>query len=440
MKNTFGLDAAYAKQICSCSEDAHVKLERECKRQKAIIKTLQRSLKSCAAKLKAARSQQAAEPASQALSHIADPAVSRVVSQWNRLAFNFDADLALEEKRRASERAGKQRFEDIQALKGMGFELDSEIVSEWLRGGQGLVCPCTHKKCEGRFVVKMPRKLTALESERMEQEFETMALITGAPHTLPLAAIPGQPADVRLPHCLGIVMPFVQNITLLQIEGKFSDGCEKTMVWASSGMMKCLLCLAEAIEHLHSISLFHGDVKTSNIMIDPSLQFLTLADFGHTRSPATGTTQGNGTQGWRAPEQLHNSGSTRFRNDAARASDIWAVGVVALGFTVLDSCLFETEGEQQTPIYEYQDLELERRSQLFQEQLLSLRVQGGPTSAADSKRQWTADVAMAKVGSMSAARLASAGIVWAWAAHHALRFDYKARTEALREFIKCESH
>ncbi len=173
-------------------------------------------------------------------------------------------------------------IDDIVASKAMGFVPETEKFSTWKQGGLGLICPCTYIKSAGKYFVKMPLEFSALALEQMEQEFETMAMLTGSTHTVGLATIPRQQSDIRLKCSFGIVMPFVPSITLQEIEGQMPDGLDRLSIWGASGMVSCLRCLVEAVAHLYSLSLFHGDIKNGNIMIDPSLQALTLIDFGNT--------------------------------------------------------------------------------------------------------------------------------------------------------------
>ena len=81
--------------------------------------------------------------------------------------------------------------------------------------------------------------------------------------------------------------------------------------------------LLEAIEHLHSLDLVHGDVKVENIIVDPSTGHTTLVDLGFARRVKTG-------------EEVKAIGWTRlyappegFRTGRiSKAWDIWTCGVV----------------------------------------------------------------------------------------------------------------
>ena len=319
----------------------------------------------------------------------------------------------------------QKRLEDIETLEKMGFHIENQEYTQWPRGGNGMVCACTFNKESRRLVVKMPNRYGHVETERMEMECETLAILTGAPHSVQLAAIHGQSSDLKLSHCTAYVMKYVPELKLRDIKGQFEDGRERKLVWGCSGMLSCMRCLVQALQHLHSTKMFHGDIKVSNVMIDPSLQSATLSDFGLTRTTADGLTT-YGTPGYRAPELItgSNSGKKRFCNDAARAADIWALGVVALGFSVFDSYVlkYEHADGQQSANYQKQDKELGERA----------------SNCDDGKAEgtWTERLALEKVQDQAEANRVSCGVVWSWAAYHALMYDYTERKEALREFIK----
>lgn len=104
--------------------------------------------------------------------------------------------------------------------------------------------------------------------------------------------------------------------------------------------------MAQGLEHLHSLSIVHRDVKPANILVSLTsqnkLRFM-LSDFGlskriDTQTVSTATQSvhhAGGTVGWRAPELLRGRADTASPLDAARAPrltravDIFSLGCVA---------------------------------------------------------------------------------------------------------------
>jgi len=82
--------------------------------------------------------------------------------------------------------------------------------------------------------------------------------------------------------------------------------------------------LFTALDHMHNHNIFHRDIKPENILVDKSVKFLKLADFGsskgvHSKQPFTGYIA---TRWYRAPECILADGHY------GPGIDIWAAGSV----------------------------------------------------------------------------------------------------------------
>ena len=233
----------------------------------------------------------------------------------------------------------RMRNEDIEKIKSLGFFPETEDYGDWPKGGQGTVLICTHNKGRLKYCIKMPLEFKQSKVELMEQEFEMLSLLIGSPHTIKLATISSQSAALRLPHGIGVVLNFIDFVGLNEIEGQDGSGRDRVSVWEAVGLRRCLVCLAKAVQHLHERGIVHGDVKVSNVLIHRSLLELSLSDFGMACRSKVGFRH-NATPGYRSPETLGTENT--LTGQAAKNSDIWAVGVVSLCFIVRSHFLFSS--------------------------------------------------------------------------------------------------
>ena len=112
-----------------------------------------------------------------------------------------------------------QRHQDIISLKALDFELECDEPEKWAAGGQGVIIFAKHKSNpDQRLAIKLPRYNNDYLLLGMDQEFEAMSLLAGAPHTLSLIDMPEVDSFYKLPHCKAIVMPYVDHIFLADIK------------------------------------------------------------------------------------------------------------------------------------------------------------------------------------------------------------------------------
>ncbi|KAJ3031042.1 Protein kinase C signaling pathway involved MAPKK protein, partial [Rhizophlyctis rosea] len=79
------------------------------------------------------------------------------------------------------------------------------------------------------------------------------------------------------------------------------------------------------LEYLEGVKVVHRDIKPSNILVGSEGE-VKIGDFGVSKELVEGGTGAGtftGTQGYLAPERLHNS-------DATTTSDIWSLGLTAM--------------------------------------------------------------------------------------------------------------
>ena len=298
------------------------------------------------------------------------------------------------------------------AQHGFIFSNNEKNYGTWPRGSFGRIGKCTHKKGGKKvFAVKMPVGYGNGWDAIVEHELMQLKKVFGLPGIVQLAIIENIPTPLRLSDRTSVlVFDYVQHIQLEHIKGELAEK------WAVSGMFRCLLQLSMAMICLHEKGLVHCDLKPSNVLIHASLQTVTLSDLGKCRAANNGFCH-NSTQGWRAPEHTKTK-AILFRDDSARASDIWAIGVVALNFT---AGLSDLVNKGDPPKYDY----------AAQDSMLAELSQGG-------REGWCEEVVRKRRLQEKEADdmfdtlvLGAAKRVWNWAYLNELQFDQEKRFGAL---------
>ena len=310
------------------------------------------------------------------------------------------------------------------AQHGFIFSNNEKNYGTWPRGSFGRIGKCTHKKGGKKvFAVKMPVGDDNGWDAIVEHELMQLKQVFGLPGIVQLAIIENIPTPLRLSDRTSVlVFDYVPHIQLEHIKGELAEK------WAVSGMFRCLLQLSMAMICLHEKGLVHCDLKPSNVLIHASLQTVTLSDLGKCRAAKNGFCH-NSTQGWRAPEHTKTK-EILFRDDSARASDIWAIGVVALNFT---AGLSDLVNKGDPPKYDY----------AAQDSMLAELSQGG-------REGWCEEVVRKRRLQEKEADdmfdtlvLGAAKPVWNWAYLNALQFDQEKRfgaLESLKVQLNCSYH
>ncbi|MFN8523101.1 MAG: protein kinase [Chloroflexota bacterium] len=182
------------------------------------------------------------------------------------------------------------------------------------RGGMGTVYRAVHTRLDRECAVKvLPAHLAADES--FVQRFRREATIAGSlrhPNIVRIYDV-GEIDEIHF-----IVMELLDGIALRDL---LAPGVR--MPWDRA--MRILRQLASALDHAHSRSVIHRDIKPGNIIVGPD-DHVTLVDFGIARaSEGTRLTQTGlmvGTPAYMAPEVITGRGEG---DDADR----YALGVVA---------------------------------------------------------------------------------------------------------------
>jgi serine/threonine protein kinase len=86
-----------------------------------------------------------------------------------------------------------------------------------------------------------------------------------------------------------------------------------------------MLELVDAVEHLHSLSIFHRDIKPENILLTQSGS-MKLGDFGLATTESWSFESAVGSDRYMAPEQ-YDPGNTGY---SPAKADIWAIGILLL--------------------------------------------------------------------------------------------------------------
>eukprot|EP00961_Rhodomonas_salina_P156319 2104367-Rhodomonas_salina.3 len=183
-----------------------------------------------------------------------------------------------------------------------------------------------HKTLQGHSaVIKVAARSCAAQ---LHAELSALLLCIDLPHVLQLTGRPGTAFGLlELGSCgLGLVMEHVKKVQLAT--------AATSNQWHHNGL-RCIHTLLVAVAGMHSRGLIHGDLSTSNVIINEEGTTVTLIDLGMAQSFKKGLFF-YGTRGFRAPEfkgaDSSNPLEAALVNELAVATDLWAAGATALCF------------------------------------------------------------------------------------------------------------
>ena len=82
-----------------------------------------------------------------------------------------------------------------------------------------------------------------------------------------------------------------------------------------------IACILLGLEHLHDHGFIHRDLKPDNLLVGRD-GYITLSDFGISKSYSLSCTDGSGTPAYMSPEALN-------RDEQEPIADFYSVGVIA---------------------------------------------------------------------------------------------------------------
>ena len=146
------------------------------------------------------------------------------------------------------------------------------------------------------------------------------------------AALMSQMDHPRIVRCYGLCLTPLQAVFELMKGGSLENHLRVNQVpkepfFDLSIRMQMLLDMGEAIHHLHSHQIVHGDLRTPNFLVDENNR-VKLGDFGLAKqrfgmmTVAFTNTRSLGKLGWLAPELLSKEGERTF------ATDVYSFGMV----------------------------------------------------------------------------------------------------------------
>ncbi|KIJ67306.1 hypothetical protein HYDPIDRAFT_108020 [Hydnomerulius pinastri MD-312] len=138
---------------------------------------------------------------------------------------------------------------------------------------------------------------------------------------------------------VSLVSMWMPNGTLHAYLGKCDSSCDSTSALSPAQRLRLIVDIASGLEYLHSIPVVHGDLTSSNVLVDGNCS-ARLVDFGYSTvvgeiPEALGylqrTTHRPGALRWVAPEQLQLGPDQA--NKPTPKSDIYSLG--SLAFQIL---------------------------------------------------------------------------------------------------------
>lgn len=207
------------------------------------------------------------------------------------------------------------------------FELKN-LVGE---GAFGCVYEARHTRLGYRVAVKQSKWKDGDEAKLFEQEAQLLARI---PHHFTIPALHDYVVDAEgFPF---MVLTWAPGRTLERLidvqpsEDRRSFVARRPLddehtLWVADRLL-------EALAHLHTCGVFHGDVKPANLIVDVPRHGAILTDFTVAVSDPTRDSVGKGgSPGYTAPEILS-------RMPPIAESDLWAVGKVMIAMVGGDPC------------------------------------------------------------------------------------------------------
>jgi serine/threonine-protein kinase len=216
----------------------------------------------------------------------------------------------------------------LQSRVGDAVGCSHRIVRHLASGGMGHVFLAEHIHLGAYAAVKVPRTGSEAARSCLQREARMLGQLQH-PNIVSVLDV-GQLAD-------GLPYMMTEYVSGLELEAWLDGSGAGRLTWKRS--IGVLRQVAAAIDYLHAQGVVHGDIKPSNIMIDPRAHdFVKLVDFGiaYREDPNSIRRGVVGTPAYMAPEQA--------RGDACGAA-IDGYGIAALALELLTG----------RPPYDYSD-------------------------------------------------------------------------------------
>ena len=194
-----------------------------------------------------------------------------------------------------------------------------ELLREVGRGGMGVVYEARQSSLGRRVALKILAPEFAVDPQRVARFRREAATLAQAAHPHVVTVLDAGVTEGRP----WLAMEFIAGETLaarllrLAADGGHAGASRREL-------LKVVLAIAEALQHLHGLGLVHRDVKPANVLLAADGRVL-LADFGLARAgdaaPLTRTGMLAGTPHYLAPEYVR-------RGAGGPAVDAWALAVV----------------------------------------------------------------------------------------------------------------